>query len=168
MPIWHERADDKTQMTGEVVGDLLEAWAGSFDTKEAAHKAEDVAGIIDLMYEVQPVPGAWARVKVSTSQLLEHLQLPMESSDWGKAAMYGARLQAESEKPPPIILVGAEEDGRRGLALLDGRRRIHAASIAGKDRIEAWVPEEHLGVMGETPPRAAIIGAGIGGAGIVR
>lgn len=168
MPIWYERKAGEPRMTGEVVGDLLELWVLAVSRQEPTHKPEDIAGIIDLMYEVEPVPGKWVLVAASTSQLLRHIDLPMQEDDWRRAAMYGARLQAEGGTSPPIILVGAEDGEARGIALLDGRRRIHAAAIAAAETVEAWVPEQHLGMLSESEDRAAMVGEKIEGAGIVR
>ena len=108
------------------------------------------------------------------NELLDYLELPMKHEDWGRAAMYGAMMQGAGKEAPPIILVGAEKDGVKGIALLDGRRRIHAAAIAAKATVEAYLPVDHLGMMNEAQAQAPaadegsqIVGKQIAGAGVV-
>jgi hypothetical protein len=142
----------------ELVAEFLDVWLQT-------RKAEDIdpdelSGVIDFIYEVQPPPGRWALIEVRPRELKDYItvyvrsngqeQSMMKQGDWKLSKRY-VELLKKGYEPTPIILAGAEDPDshERGITLIDGRHRIYAADEAGIDSIMAYLPAKHLPMMKE-------------------
>ncbi len=106
---------------------------------KGGHTPTELAHLIDIIYEVEPVPGSWVSAALPVAWLQQHIVVPVDQAATVSAHGY-ARMRTI---PPPIILVGAA-GSPPGLALLDGRRRLLAAAISKAATIPAILPSEHL------------------------
>jgi hypothetical protein len=127
-------------------------------------KAEDIdtdelAGVIDVMYDFQPVPGEWVTVEVKPKELQQYINVYIDADGKAKKMMakkdtalmkkYVALLKKGFE-PTPIIIAGAtdqDDSGEEGIVLIDGRHRIHAFIDAGIEKCLAYIPLEDLPKM---------------------
>jgi hypothetical protein len=108
-----------------------------------SHPPDALAHIIDVMYEVEPGLGDWQLVTTDALVLRSYFGL----ATLDEVLVAQARQYAGLPSPvPPVLLVGAEEAWRRGLALLDGRRRICAAAVSPSHRVRAILPSRHEGL----------------------
>jgi uncharacterized ParB-like nuclease family protein len=158
MPLWYRRLRRQPIENIDLVAEFLETWlvtrmAETIDPGE-------LAGVIDVLYEMAPSGTMWAIIEIRPHELAryittyvrdgEEVGTMMSTEDNTLRDTYASWIR-KGHETPPIIIAGVvdEDDGGKGIMLIDGRHRIHAAVAAGKETILAYIPVEHLPMMKE-------------------
>lgn len=158
MGLWYRRIDDKAYQTMDLVTEFLDIWIQTRKPQDI--DTDELAGVIDVMYDFAPVPGQWVTIEVRPKELQQYINVyinhegkakPMMSNkDKALTAKYVALLQRGFD-PTPIIIAGAtdqdEKTGEQGIVLLDGRHRIHSFIAAGRQTCLAYIPLEDVPKM---------------------
>jgi hypothetical protein len=156
MALWYRVIEDNNYGTMDLVAEFLDVWLQT-------RKAQDIdpgelAGVIDVVYDIEPTPGSWILIAVKPQELRRYISTyirsdgttgdMMQPKDVSLAKEY-VKLLRRGHEPPPIIIAGAEDpdDGTEGVTLIDGRHRIHAAAMAKLKEIQAYIPKEDLPMM---------------------
>jgi hypothetical protein len=156
MGLWYRTIDDSDFATIDLVAEFLDIWLQT-------RKPEDIdpgelAGVIDVLYDIEGVPGHWVLIAVRPKELKRYISTyirsdgttgtMMQDSDVSLSKEY-VRLLKKGHEPPPIMLAGAEDPdtGAQGVTLIDGRHRIYAAVMAKLKEIPAYIPKEDLPMM---------------------
>jgi hypothetical protein len=152
MALWYKLIDTGHHESMDLVSEFLDIWLQT--RKNEAIDPDELAGVIDVIYECQPSPGDWVLIEVRPSEIASYISSYVNSKGEEKAMMamkdYKLRdkyvnLLNRGYKPTPIIITGATEDtGEQGIGLIDGRHRIHSYVAAGIESIEAYIPRLDL------------------------
>jgi hypothetical protein len=159
MPFRWESTDDTVYTTMQLVDEFIDIWLQT-------RKPEDIdcgelAGVIDVLYETQPSPGGWVLVRMDPQQLKDHIREYIRD-DGTRAPMMRKRdvafakayvgLMTKGHESTPIMVMGAEnpKTGEKGLALIDGRHRIHAHVMAKRPEILVYIPADDVRFLEET------------------
>lgn len=156
MPLWYRRLRGPEKENIDLVAEFLDVWlatrkAGSIDPGE-------LAGVIDVMYDMAPPGTKWALLEVRPHELARYINVYMRDDRSGGEMMKSADHTLKStyvgwikkgHAPPPIMISGVidESDGESGVLLIDGRHRIYAAIDAGMTAIKAYLPVKHIPFM---------------------
>jgi hypothetical protein len=156
MPLWYKPVNRNNYSTMDLVHEFLDIW---LQTRRAADiNSGELAGVIDVLYEVEPSPGKWRLVEVSPKQLKNYIRVYIRS-DGSRAPMMRKRdiklssayknLLKKGHKPTPIMLAGTQNEngGEEGIILIDGRHRIHSAADLGIEKMEAYIPNSDIGMF---------------------
>lgn len=154
MKLWYQLLQHPSGYENlDVVAEFLEVWINT-RRPQAIHPGE-LAGVIDVLYDCAPPGTEWVTILLRPQELASYITIYMKDDDDGGAMMKGrdTKLSAKykewlqrGHEPPPILVAGAANDDgtERGIMLIDGRHRIHAAIAAGLTTIKAYIPKDHL------------------------
>jgi len=164
MGLWYRRTENTVYETVHLVDEFLHIW---FSTRRETKfiRANELAGVIDMLYEVDPAPGQWVIVEVRPQELKKYISVyrkerpqggkatetknMMQDHDWTLTRRYKQLLDKGFE-PTPIFLSGAEsDDGEKGIMLVDGRHRIYSAAEQGHTMMLAYIPLRDLPMFKE-------------------
>lgn len=152
MALWYKLIDTTKHESMDLVSEFLDIWLQT--RKNEGIDPDELAGVIDAIYEFQPSPGDWVLVEVRPQEIAAYISIYVNSKGEEKEMMRQkdfklrdqyVKLLQKGYDPTPIIITGATDDsGEQGIALLDGRHRTHAAIAAGLNTIEAYIPRLDL------------------------
>jgi len=152
MALWYKLINTKKHESMDLVSEFLDIWLQTRKIDDIDN--DELAGVIDAIYEFQPSPGDWVLIEVRPQEIASYISVYVNSRGQEKEMMrqkdYRLRdqyvnLLKKGYNPTPIIITGATDDsGEQGIALLDGRHRTHAAIAAGLTSIEAYIPRLDL------------------------
>jgi hypothetical protein len=157
MKLWYQILQQQEGYENlDVVAEFLEVWINT--RRPQAIDPGELAGVIDVLYDCAPAGTEWVTILARPQELADYITVYMKDDNDGGAMMKGRdnKLSAKykewlqrGHQPPPILLAGAENDEgtERGIMLIDGRHRIHAAIAAGLQTIKAYIPKDHLSYM---------------------
>ena len=158
MPLWYRRLIAPEKESIDLVAEFLDVWLAT--RKPGAIDPGELAGVVDVMYELVPSGTKWALLEVRPDELARYITVYMRDNEPGGAMMkkgdhslkstYVAWIK-KGHEPPPIMIAGVEDedDGTRGIMLIDGRHRIHAMLAAEMPTMKAYLPVEPLPFMDE-------------------
>lgn len=167
MGLWY-RIDpenkDTTFQTIDLVGEFIDIWLQT-------RKAEDIdsgelAGVIDVLYDFQPVPGQWILIEVKPEELVKYIatyvtakgerKQMMQNKDHKLSNAY-VKLLKKNYEATPIMIAGIADGvtGEEGVILIDGRHRIYAAVKAGLPTMFAYINRDGLEMMDKAKMPAA-------------
>jgi len=156
MGLWYRRIDDRVFQTMDLVPEFLDIWLQTRRPQDI--KTDNIAGVIDALYDFQPVPGQWIVIEARPKELGNYINVYI-NAEGKKRPMMRARDTALSQKyvqllekgyePTPIMIAGAgdKQTGEEGIVLIDGRHRIFSAIAAGRETILAYIPLQDLPKM---------------------
>lgn len=159
MGLWY-RIDpenkEKVFETIDLVGEFIDIW---LQTRKAEDiDAGELAGVIDVLYDFQPVPGKWILIEVKPTELAQYISTYITAKGERKQMMQNkdhklsdayVKLLKKNYEPTPIMIAGITDGvtGEQGIILIDGRHRIHAAVKSGIPTIFAYINKEGLEMM---------------------
>ena len=150
MPLFHRIVDKKAYETMDLVTEFLDIWIQT--RKSPDIDTDELAGVIDVLYDFQPVPGKWVVVEVRPKELAQYINVyvnhrgeekPMMSAKDNKLSAKYVELLSKGYEPTPIMIAGATEkndQGEHGIVLIDGRHRIYAFIKAEHETCLAYIP----------------------------
>lgn len=153
MPLWFRSINYNNYSTIDLVNEFLDIWLQTRRSQDI-HPGE-LAGVIEVLYEIQPSPGSWRLVEVRPHELKRYIRVYIRS-DGSRAPMMRQRdqklsleyqkLLKKGYKPTPIMLAGSqnEDGGEEGIMLIDGRHRIHSTADLEIPTIEAYIPTSDI------------------------
>jgi len=159
MGLWYRietENKDTVFETCDLVGEFLDIW---LQTRKAEDiDASELAGVIDVLYDFQPVPGKWVLIEVRPKELARYISTYVNAKGQRKKMMKGkdvklskayVKLLKKKYEPTPIMLAGIADEvtGEDGVVLIDGRHRIFAAVEAGIPTILAYINKDGLEKM---------------------
>jgi hypothetical protein len=158
MPLWYRRVRRPEKENIDLVAEFLDVWLAT--RKLGSIDPGELAGVIDVLYDMAPPGTKWALLEVRPHELAAYINVYMRDDQSGGEMMKSADHSLKNtyvgwirkgHQPPPIMISGVidEEDGDKGILLIDGRHRIHAAVEAGLATIQAYLPVEHIPFMDE-------------------
>jgi hypothetical protein len=155
MPLWYRKINSNNYSTIDLVAEFLDIWLQTRRSEDIS--PEELAGVIDVMYDVQTPPGNWSLIEVRPGELRNYIQVyikpdgrhaPMMSKRDEKLSGEYKNLLQKGYKPTPIIIAGTEGDNREeGIFLIDGRHRIHSAADLGIQKMEAYIPTKQINTL---------------------
>ena len=159
MGLWYKRDkanEDTTFETADLVSEFLDIWLQTRKNEDIDPK--ELAGVIDVLYDFQPVPGKWVLIEVRPKELARYIstyvdaqgrQKKMMSKKDKKLSKAYVRLLKKGFEPTPLMIAGIKDSvtNEEGIVLIDGRHRIFAAIEAGVDTLLAYINEEGLDKM---------------------
>lgn len=158
MPLYHRLVDKKAYETMDLVTEFLDIWIQTRKPKDI--DTDELAGVIDVMYEFQPVPGKWVVIEVKPKELAQYINVyindkgqekPMMSARDNKLSAKYVELLKKGYEPTPIMIAGAteknKETGEHGIVLIDGRHRIYSFIEANHETCLAYIPHKDLPKM---------------------
>jgi phosphoglycolate phosphatase-like HAD superfamily hydrolase len=159
MGLWYRIEPEnkgKTFETCDLIEEFLDIW---LQTRKAEDiDASELAGVIDVLYDFQPVPGHWVLIEVRPKELARYISTyvnakgqrkkMMEDKDVRLSKAY-VKLLKKKYEPTPIMIAGISDEvtGEDGIVLIDGRHRIHAAVAAKIPTILAYINKSGLDKM---------------------
>lgn len=159
MALWYridKQNKDTVFETSELVMEFLDIW---FQTRKAEDiDASELAGVIDVLYDFQPVPGEWVLIEVRPEELARYISTYVNAKGQRKEMMKDkdvklskayVKLLKKKYEPTPIMLAGISDEvtGEDGVVLIDGRHRIYAAVEAKIPKILAYINKDGLEKM---------------------
>ena len=159
MGLWYrqEAANKGTVFeTAELVMEFLDIWLQTRKNEDI--DPQELAGVIDVLYDFQPVPGKWILIETKPQELAKYIATyinaagerreMMQQKDQALSREY-VNLLKKGFEPTPIMIAGITDDvtGEDGIVLIDGRHRIFAAVDAGIDTIKAYINQDGVAMM---------------------
>jgi hypothetical protein len=159
MGLWYrrERANKDTVFeTADLVMEFLDIWLQTRKNEDI--DPQELAGVIDVLYDFQPVPGKWVLIEVKPKELAEYIATyinaegerreMMQKKDVALSREY-VKLLKKGFEPTPIMIAGIKDEvtGEDGIVLIDGRHRIFASIDADIDIIKAYINKDGLKMM---------------------
>ena len=158
MGLWYKIVDedDDEFETAELVVEFLDIWLQTRKLEDI--DPQELAGVIDVLYDFEPVPGKWTLIEVKPKEIAKYISTyvnakgekkeMMQSKDKKLSQAY-VRLLKKGYEPTPIMIAGIEDEvtGEEGIVLIDGRHRIHAAVEADIPIIKAYINNHGLEKM---------------------
>jgi hypothetical protein len=157
MPLFHRIVDRKVYETMDLVTEFLDIWIQTRKPKDI--DTDELAGVIDVLYDFQPSPGRWVVIEVKPKELAQYINIyinhrgeekPMMSSRDNKLSAKYVELLKKGYEPTPIMIAGATEkndDGEYGIVLIDGRHRIYSFIEAEHETCLAYIPYKDVPKM---------------------
>jgi hypothetical protein len=157
MPLFHRIVDKKVYETMDLVTEFLDIWIQTRKPKDI--DTDELAGVIDVLYDFQPSPGRWVVIEVKPKELAQYINIyinhrgeekPMMSSRDNKLSAKYVELLKKGYEPTPIMIAGATEkndDGEYGIVLIDGRHRIYSFIEAEHETCLAYIPYKDVPKM---------------------
>lgn len=154
--LWYQEIPDPSGYESlDVVAEFLAIWLNT--RLQHAIDPGELAGVIDVLYDCAPPGTIWTTLEVRPDEMAKYITTYMKDDGEGGDMMKGRdeKLSAKykewiekGHEPPPILLSGVtDEDGSRGIMLIDGRHRIFSAIDAGLKTIKAYLPIEQVECM---------------------
>jgi hypothetical protein len=156
MGLWFRKLEDNDYATIDLVAEFIDIWLQTRRPEDI--DPGELAGVIDVIYDIEPVPGQWTLIAVRPDELKRYIRTYIRSDgttgdmmrprDVSLAKEY-VKLLRRGHEPPPIIIAGAEDPDTKteGITLIDGRHRIHAAAMAGLKELPAYIPKDAIPMM---------------------
>jgi len=159
MGLWYKRdkANENTTFeTADLVSEFLDIWLQTRKNEDIDPK--ELAGVIDVLYDFQPVPGKWVLIEVRPKELARYISTYVNAEGKSKKMMSKrdkklstsyVRLLKKGFEPTPIMIAGIQDEVTKedGIVLIDGRHRIFAAVAAGVDTLLAYINKDGLDKM---------------------
>lgn len=159
MGLWHKHDEankDTVFETADLVDEFLDIWLQTRKNEDIDPK--ELAGVIDVLYDFQPVPGKWVLIEVRPRELASYISTyvnakgrtkQMMSKDDTTLSSAYVGLFKKGFEPTPIMIAGIDDEvtGEEGIVLIDGRHRIFAAIEAGVETLLAYINKDGLGKM---------------------
>jgi len=157
MPLYHKIVDKKSYQTMDLITEFLDIWIQTRKSKDI--DTDELAGVIDVLYDFQPTPGRWVVIEVKPKELAQYINVyidhrgrekPMMSARDNKLSAKYVELLKKNYEPTPIMIAGATEkgdNGEYGIVLIDGRHRIYSFIEAGHETCLAYIPYNDLPKM---------------------
>jgi len=158
MGLYHRLVDKKTFETMDLVTEFIDIWIQTRKPKDI--DTDELAGVIDVMYDFQPSPGKWVIIEVKPQELAQYINVyindkgeekPMMSAKDNRLSGKYVELLKKGYEPTPIMIAGATEKneatGEHGIVLIDGRHRIYAFIEAKHETCLAYIPYNDLPKM---------------------
>ncbi len=159
MGLWYKR--DKANKavifeTADLVMEFVDIWLQTRKNEDI--DPQELAGVIDVLYDFQPVPGKWVLIDVKPRELAAYISTyvnakgekrqMMQQKDKALSRQYVSLLKKGYE-PTPLMIAGINDSvtGEPGIVLIDGRHRIYAAIAADVEKLKAYINLDGLEMM---------------------
>ena len=159
MGLWYKRDEENKNTdfeTADLVTEFIDIWLQTRKNQDIDPK--ELAGVIDVLYDFQPVPGKWVLIEVRPAELARYISTyindkgdhkrMMAKKDKKLSSAY-VKLLKKGFEPTPLMIAGIKDSvtGEDGVVLIDGRHRIYAAVAAGVEKLLAYINKDGLDKM---------------------
>ncbi|HUV13232.1 MAG TPA: hypothetical protein VMY18_06290, partial [Acidobacteriota bacterium] len=159
MGLWYKIEEDNEGQdfeTADLVVEFLDIWLQTRKLEDIDPK--ELGGVIDVLYDFEPVPGKWILIEVRAAEMAKYISTYINARGESKVMMQEkdkklsnayVKLLKKGYEPTPIMIAGIvdEVSGEEGIVLIDGRHRIHAAIAAGVTILKAYINKSGLEKM---------------------
>jgi hypothetical protein len=159
MGLWYRidpENENTTFETIDLVCEFIDIWLQTRKAKDIDPR--ELSGVIDVLYDFQPVPGEWVLVEIRPAELAQYIttyindkgtrQQMMQEKDHKLSNAY-VKLFKKKYQPTPLIIAGVADEvtGEEGIVLIDGRHRTFAAIKAGVPTLLAYINKSGLEML---------------------